>query len=657
MLVEKETLNNIIIGVLSVPFSTYTTFDEFQLDYQYTILTSFTETASNSTTNFNTFGSGRQGSVIGQGGGAGGGFNYRIDFIENVGFSSIFANSNTNIDSLYAFSDYETQGVDRLTTTINTCTDCTIRSTTETELTTTILGVSTTWTDVTSQIESTQIEYTDISSYEEYPTQINPYFVAYTFKTSGDALVIQPQFGVGWTQDGSKLQYLELFTNTGTYKPFDAIIIKDNDEDASTFNAEKTEVVYNLALAYQYNTEITVISSSAQTFTYEYLDTTQEIITFSTSYYFDYPIFYTLSDFQTQQTFSKKIAKTTSSVQTVQDIYTFINEDYPDSTMFSLAYYTDTRAIAVYTTDVFYYADQFLSYFNLLTYSGLIVTTSSQKYVAVDYGTIGTKTRSGRTATLDSATEIGFTTILYPETKTLYKRFESIEIGTTNSEWNKYYTQYSPNFNFVVGGTSNSIGSYVKLSPSSLITKLYFTTYKFERTGAVNAPTLAVPIDYTSTSETPSGSIYTYQNAIFENEFLMGTGRASIYWTLSTEASISSSSITSYTLEYSGSESRLTIGDLSLNDFTTNLPNQVPYEGKIYHTNGIVNMESGASWLKDGYYYWGASDRTTSGSVGNPISAIGNGRVITFVHSYLQGGQAFPVVSNLKEHINSYNNI
>lgn len=658
---EKETSSNIIIGVFNVPFSTYTTFDELQLEYQITYSASLTEsyTQFSPATSGSGSGSDHQGSIIRQAVGGAGLFS-QINFLENVGFSYYYADSNTVINATYYFSDYEdTDGIPRLTTTISTCMECPIRSTIETTKTTTIAGVSTTWTDVTTESQTASIEYTDIFVYETYSNRIaGDLFYSLTYLVSGDGLVIQPHYGTNWTQDGSNLQYLELFTNTGTYKPFDAIIIKDNDEEASTFYPEKTTVSYNLALLNEYGVEITVISSKAETLTYEV--TTYEVgtITFSTSYYFFYLTFYTRSDFETERTFLKKAVVTSSLVQVIQTVESFINEDEElrFNSMYSRAYYTDTRPIPVYTTATYYCPDNYLSYFSLLTYSGLIITTSQKDYIVADIGLIGTRILDYTDVFPNGDFAIGATTTLIPKTRCLYKAFSSIELETANSEWNKYYTQYSPNFNFVVGGTSNSVGGYVELTPSSLITKLYFTTHKFERTGAVKAPILAIPINYTSISQTLSTSLYTYQQATCPNEFLIGSSQASVYWTLSTQVGISFTSTTSsFTLSYNGSQSKLTMGYYDvIVDFATANVNQVPYNGNIYYTKGIVNTESGASWLQDGKYYWSGSDRTTSGFVDNIISAIGNGRVSTFVGSYWQENMAFPVLSNLKTHINSY---
>ena len=213
----------------------------------------------------------------------------------------------------------------------------------------------------------------------------------------------------------------------------------------------------------------------------------------------------------------------------------------------------------------------------------------------------------------------------------------------------------------MVGGTSDSIGQYNSaLTPESLITKLYFTTYKFERNGAVKVPTLAVPIDFTSeitsTSESTgeTSSSYTYQAVSVPNSFYLGSANASVSWTRVEETSTSTES---FTIGYIGSNAILTMGKLTQNDFFTGA-GEVPYAGGIYYTRGLVNASSGASWSQDGYYYWSVSEtqetRSTDGTRTNPISVVGDGMPITFVASCLTTSRAYPVAFALKNYANSY---
>jgi hypothetical protein len=645
-----------------VPFGTYNTFAGYSFDHDITEEYS----ATNSSADSDSSGSGPN-TAVSYGYysfTAAGGGNSFISFLPSVGYQSYRVIGTNTTNTTYYFSDYEdVYGEDKLTTTINTCTDCAIRVTTETTLSVTILDVATTYTNLTVETVATSLEYTDISASETYYTEVSV-FQNFSFNTFSEGLVIVPKFGPNWTQDGSQLQYLQLITTTGTFTPFYTKISKDNDEGSTSFAPIKSVITYNVASKIGYEETLTILSLKEETINYEYTSLSQAAITLSSTYKFSYPKFYTTSYPASTVQFYKKVSASTSSVQTIQDEIIYVNtDDSVIKSQYSIAYYTHTRGKSFYSTDTYYCVDAFLTYFSSFTYKGLIVTTTEQEYIVREVGMIGTATTSNSfstsygTDTTENNTysfRAGETTILRATTAYIYKALSSVEIGTAHPEWNKYYTQYSPNFNFVVGGISNRIGKYASLSPESLITKLYFTVYNFERTGAVQAPILAVPIDYRSSD----GSSYTYQKAIFESAFLLGSEEASVYQTVGMGSSSQSSS---YTLSYDGSQPVLSCGYFDYpNDFVTDNVNQVPFSGNIYYTNGIVNTESGASWSQDGKYYWPAastglpSARSTSGSAFNAISALGDGRVITFVGSYFQTGQAFPVLSAVKTHINSY---
>jgi hypothetical protein len=589
----------------------------------------------------------------------------KIGFIPNVGIPATFGTINTT----YYFSDFtnESYWVDKFTTTnsiLGSGTDSYyIQSTTQTTLTDTILGVSTTWTDVATTLKDTRRTYTEIFPYSQYGVgiegDVNP-----ALDFSGEAVIIQPHYGQSWTQDGSILQYLQIFTSVGSYSPTYSSIFKDNIQSASTFAVDKSFIDTNVQFAMGLTTTYTAISSSAQTITYDYFTTGSSLLTFSTSFQFDgIANFYTNSDFVTSISFVRAVKDSSTFSQVIQDEY--LIDAQSSESVFKHGLYTATKAVQVSTTDQFYAIDQVQSYFSSFTYRGIIKTTAQQTYVVYDAGIYGSSsnihTTSGSHNNIGSDyTDVGSFTeeygdgfTIFPNKTSVYKSFYSLEIGIVDDAWRKYYTQYSPNFNFVVGGTSNSIGGYkALLSPTSALTKLYFTTYQFERNGVMGVPTLAIPINYTSESDDGTNSSYTYQSVNVPSEFCLGSSSASVYWTKSVAGSTTKTT-SSFLIFYSGSDTILTIGELTQNDFSGGI-GEVPYNGRIYHTNGLVNTASGASWSKDGYYYWKGTSRTTSGSTANAISAIGNGEPITFIASQLVAYKAYPVVFNVKSYANSY---
>ena len=587
---------------------------------------------------------------------------YKTGFVANNGF---LITQDTETFS-YSFSDYtdDSSAVPKLGTTTIGTDSFYISSTTVTTITDTILSTETTWTDVTTTYSEIPKTYTGTSATSEFGVAINGIGTADDY--SGEALIIQPHYGGDWTRDGSSLEYLHIFSTTGSFGPFHTSIIKDNEEIDQIFSAQRANLSSNIQYQLGQTTIYTVVSSSNRSITYDYLSYAGgTTLTFDTSYGFDGTQFYQNTASQSSYSFLKLTKISTSTSQIVNGEVT-LDGQISDSD-WNYAFYTATRAIQAVSTDIFYAIDQNLSYFNSFTYRGTINTTTTQKYVLLDAGLFGSSSTSNSGSTTFSEDNTGlnytvsesyrqsfsdsFNSGLYA--RIFYKSLYSLEIGTQDNAWTKYYTQYSPSFKYVVGGESDSINGYKQsLTPTALITKLYFTTYKFERGGAVNAPILAIPIDYTSESDSGTQSFYTYQSVNVPSEFCLGSASASVYWTQSV-AGGTTNTTSSFTLAYAGGGSVLTLGEFTQNDFSGGV-GEVPYNSGIYHTVGLVNTANGADWSKDGYYYWKSNIRGTSGSTSNAISVVGNGEPITYIASEWVQARAFPVVSIVKSHANSY---
>ena len=635
-----------------MPFAFYETFSGGSVDYN--TLTSYTN-SQNQSYSFSTFSSSTSASSSSEGGSlfaVSPFFDYKTSFSESVGILV----TNSDVFTTYYFSDFTdyTFGVPRYSSTENTLGTYYIRSTSETTLSNTIYSIDTTWTDVTTTSVATTRAYTDVSEYDEYPLLINlgggqSFGVAPEF--TEQALIVLPVYGQSWTQDGPELQYLQIFASTGSHGPYHTNIIKDNDLIEQTFAADKTLLSYNEAVALGGTGTQTVISSSAQTVTYDALVGASSILSFQKQYSLNGAQFETNSAYPSTISINRLEKQSSSFSQVVQSEYLVDKE--LDIASYSVGLYTSTRPIQVSTTDTFYAIDQALSYFSSFTYRGIINTTSAQTYVVYNGGIFGVTSSyySESTFTYQEASTVFFSSAY------AYKGFYTLPIGAIDDNWRKYYTQYSPNFNFVVGGASDSIGDYKSaLTPESLITKLFFTTYKFERSGVVKVPTLAVPIDFTRESTSGTASSYTTQSVSIPDGFYSGSAAASVSWTMSVfgQPPIPSQS---FTISYIANNTILTMGKLSQNDFFGGAGG-VPYAGGIYHTRGLVNINSGAGWSQDGYYYWSVSGtpgtRSTNGANTNPISVIGNGMPITFVASCLTTSTAYPVAFALKNYANSY---
>ena len=579
-------------------------------------------------------------------------------FVPNNGFLINAYTSNTS----YSFSDYtdDSRAIGKVDTTADNSSFY-LSKTRLTTRTDTILGDSTTWTDVTTTFRSAQRTYTALSIITEYGTAIDGIGTADDF--SEEALILEPHFGSDWTRDGSSLEYLHIFTSEGSFGPFHTYIVKDNKDSNSEFPAQKTRLSSNIQYQLGQTTIYTVVSSSNRSITYDYLTYAGgTTLTFGTSYSFNGIQFYENTSSQSSYSFPKLTKSSTSTSQILNE-EVLLDGEISDSD-WNYAFYTTTRAIQAVSTDIFYAIDQTLSYFNSFTYRGTINTTTTQKYVLLDAGVFGSFSDSSTTSSVftEENTMLNYTVSdsyrssisqsynsgLYA--RIFYKNFYSLQIGVVNDAWTKSYTQYSPNFKYVVGGESNSINGYRQsLIPTALVTKLYFTTYKFERGGAVNAPILAIPIDYTSESNSGTQSFYTYQSVSVPNEFCLGSASASVYWTQSV-AGGTTNTTSSFTLAYAGVSPILSLGEYYENDFSGGLGEPA----KIYHTKGLVNTANAANWSKNGYYYWNSNIRLTSGSTPNAISVIGDGQPITYIATEWVADLAFPVVFILKSHANSY---
>ena len=587
-------------------------------------------------------------------------------FIQNVGFEVRYDEST---DSYYfADTDIHPFALNKQTTSTTDTNNYSIRSTTVTTLTLQTLETETTYTDLTEtnstagRIATTTTETTTYGygvGFDGGEIFCNSF--------AGVALIIQPEYGFEWTQDGNALQYLEIFTTTGTFGAFHASIIKDNNQSAQTFPAESNQLVASSGIPRPIGSylTITIISESIQTITYDIISEGGGItLSFQSSYSFDGTNF--KSDTDSPSSYSYNSMEAVSSTFTkiiASEVVVVISPS--DSSGMSVGYFTTTKAIQASTTAQFFYVDQYLSYFSSFSYRSLVPTTAQSSYLLFEQGEFGSQvityltssstsnsgsdpiyTSQDSYGSLQSAiTEIEINKI----PKIYYKSFYSLPIAPLGSN---YYTQISPAFRFVVGGTSDSIGGYKNsLSPESVFTKIYFTTYKFERDGAVTPPIIAIPIDFTSESESGTISLYTYQAVSIPSGFYFGSENASVYWT-KLEFGSTTNTTQSFTIGYAGAGSELTMGYYGGRDESDG--SWSPLGNTILHTRGLVNTISGASWSTDGYYYWSGSQRVTSSPVSSAINPIGNGTPITYIGSEWADGFAFPVVSILKTYINSY---
>jgi len=589
-------------------------------------------------------------------------------FLPNIGFE-IRANSNTDAFTISLYFDDTDVGVYALykeRKTNKTLTDAVIRTTKNTNIPVTIIDIPTNYSDVTTEYTTVNRVITTTETYTSYGYGVaGDGFDIFCNSTSGLKMIIEPNFGSSWTQDGGSLQYLQVCDSVGTLGPFYTYLKKDNVNTAINITPESSILSANVGFAIQSNNvTYTLISGSTQTITYEYISNGGTIsVTFPTQYSLN-----NSARFESYQIASasrrEQIPVTSSFTQLIALESTF--NPVGTRTGFSYGFCTTTKAISIFTTIAYNHTDQFYSYFSTFTYKALKLSTAESSYVlfadeqcgnssetflsstSVTYYTVitgeeGDLSSSSRYFSR-SAYTIRETVLARP--KTYYKSFYSLRV---QREGKYEYTQKSPPFNFVVGGTSASIGTYkALLEPLSALTKLYFTTYKFERGGAINAPKIAMPINYTN----QSGSSYTYQVVNVPNEFYLGSGTASVYWTryISEETTRTTES---FELSYAGFDSTLTMGYFGQSDIVYSEQTWSPLP-VVYHTKGLVNTADAASWIFDGYYYWRGTARDTSGTTSDAIVPLGDGNPYTHILSEWVDVVTYPVVTITKTHLNSY---
>lgn len=579
-------------------------------------------------------------------------FTAKTQYLVGEGFNV----ENDGTGYTYYFSDY--YGKEQYTTS-ETNSNFDIRKTTETNLETVLYDSTATWTDATTTASNVNILYTNIQLSTTIGFQVPEVATLYF---PSPTLHIASACGYVWTAGQNTLQYLHYFTSTGQVSYNGGSKIKEDESNVSIL-AELTALNGNITPPKSADT--TIQAEVNTTISYDYLDEVSSTFQISSnSIQFDGVRFFIDSDYPTSFNYQKSTIGNSTTSFNLASLISFSGDSDNKN---SADIYTATKAIQISTTDTFYHINSFYSYFESFTYKGLIKTTAESSYLlfqAPDFGSGSTSGSSETTFSTIEGNEIGTVTeesgqtsqnassgTTYRIKEKLYKNFYSLQLGIVNDEWKKYYTRKVGNSNFAVQHSNGSSFSYVgSLTPTSVLTKCFFTSYKFERTGAGKTPVFYVPINYTSIG---TDDKTTEQTVSVPQSFYFGSTQASIYWTTKSEANTSSTQTgtTSFTISYAGAESMLSIGYDSVNDFQTNTFSPQFNLNKIFHTEPLIYS---GSWSKDGYYYYNSSNRTSSGNASNAISVIGDGQYATYIGSEYVTDIAFPVVSITRSYVNSY---
>ena len=488
--------------------------------------------------------------------------------------------------------------------------------------------ISTTWQDITSTGLSSNRVYTNIQTSAVVSTRyaLGGVNIACN-RVSGLKIIFEPRIGTQWTQDGSYLQYYQLFTATGTYYPTYNNISFDKDFHA-TISAQTNEFSVNK----NFN------AGATETLTYQYTEysNTQVIISDEYSEIIQNGKLYLQTQATRTATFLKKFLQSSTTT------YITAEEFNPSPATGSIGAFFTTKAISAKTTETHYIVDNFYTYNSTFTYSGLVDTTAQYSYSVFtqEYGT-------------NSEDDVVTQILKYPHT--CYQSYYSILLGTSNSEWNKYYVQKYPLNQYAVALSSSKYKEQLANA-----TGIIFTSYKFDRLNdfSIN-PKFYIPINavqYAYNSSNQSIYTKTVQSVSIDSGFYIGSGSATISrTTYSVDTSSSTTNSTVKQLAYSGSEQTGYCGHIFRSDFSNEYWNPPFSSNKIMHTIGIMGAGF-ASYSMDGYFvYDSILQRTVIPDSVNAISVIGNGQITTIIASELVANTAFPYVTNSVRYVNSYN--
>jgi len=599
---------------------------------------------------------------------------FSVDFFENQGFASTFYDTETT----YYFSDWtDDSGAVLDLTHGGKTTVVSLRQTSSTELTLALSldeTITETYSEVTSYSASLNRSFTDTISISEYGTIISS--KATCNEIIGKGYVIFPVSGTNWTLDGSSLMYRRIFSSTGLYGEYYTDIFKDNEDETTTFEPDLDYLSPNVTA--QGAEEVIPFSDVVGTITYDVISQQSESFTIPDSYDFYLNQFVLNTEMGSSSQWNSLYAVSSELSYTNQEGVTI--GPYGDSSAGSYVIggaISTTRFINVDTTIASFSYSFANTKSTYVSYRALAKTISTLSYLLYSYeNTWGAKlftssTESGTTIVAPSfdftvsveISQSGLTSYSFFDTHfpiKVNKALYSLEYPAppfVSEIYPTFFTQKSPDFRWVLADAANPSSAtmyFNSLSEVTALTKLYFTTYKYHRYGIINAPIFAVPIDFTSESD----SSVTYQAVSIPSNFYFGVTQsgtqssnfnavASATQTYSTLEN-SAFNTSTFTIRYVGSGSHLKMKTSNINDISGN-GDPATYEN-IFHTIAVMQNSSGcASWSMDNYYYWvvttissttpfgtisvDTTSRIISGTVSSPISIVGDNHPFTFIAS------------------------
>lgn len=459
---------------------------------------------------------------------------------------------------------------------------------------------------------------------------------------------------------------------------------------------------------------ITVVTELTSTISYESLTSTQTTASIQSRYVY----ISSLSRFTTTQSLSSSVTSwstsTANETTTLREQLTLFFERDPDGentyfvsasvsnsysnagsddTVFSSGYVsigqrygyyyrTVTQVGLSYATSTYTHVNSGMNgvYFNTFTFKGLglttVKTTGASYWGDFTSRTFLSFSTSGQNNAIIQRNVLVINNISFTDVKPFPGRNTlSFTHGINVSSVNRIYafsgydqpevTTYirSPNYNFAIGTTKTNgyldirHGGYVeKINPETLLTKCFWSYYKFERTANINVPVLAYPMNTESTDT--SGT--TIQSAQIPIEFFNGKDKASIY---RTTLAGTAQTTTSHTCSYGATEQykNMILESMALDDISYDVlatAGNISRNGAKFELGETFSRSDYAFcfYLGKTFYFEYAPIRRTIGVSPSPHSAIGeNGLIFQNLFTLVQStNSGFPFTFSSKPYLVSF---
>jgi hypothetical protein len=493
-------------------------------------------------------------------------------------------------------------------------------------------------------------------------------------KLRGQSVLIFGGIGTDWTFDGNAIPYLQVLSSTGSSPVFLYPSISKEDVGV-VFPLAKSTSQANTNLLFDMSGG-TLFEESKTTLTFNIFTLNTQTYTQSSGFSFD-PYEERMISFEQSTSLYSFLETATTTEETIYQQLVSFEPQYSEGlySALKIGLMTSTKVDNAKTTSEGSIFSFFGTYSKSYSYSQTVWTTTNVSYVVADFGVIGTGSVLNTFSNFASGSGSDpFVTYFSSSSSTSQQAAgltinpEYVELSIAyyalnmvNTAKPTFFTQKLPDTNFFVFSSKMDSGIFKNVSPTSALEYVYVKTYALHRYAPLGRiPPLAVPIDTTKLLADTNGdqTATAVQKVMIPSRFYFGEESASVSITTNVEVNSTSTETSSstYAVGYAGSGDFFTFSQApdSVYDFTRFVDRL--QATNIYHTLGVAgkSLSKNAEWSLDGFLYWTGSsepERVTVGTYSNPVRAIGNRNILTFVatsyaNNNIAGQNAF--ISGLK---------